>query len=138
MTSVRLRPSRSAIEPENSNRLAMTTVYALTVHCSQERLASIRSPIDGRATFTAVMSSPTMNRLIEQMSRTPIRRLRLSGEVVAIGGSSQSDLCDSIIVMILSLSYGTARDDHDHRRGGLDRLPVRRHCRHVDPAGQRR
>ena len=43
------------------------------------------SPIDGRATFTTVMSSPTMKRLRQQMSRTPILRLRLSSWMAACG-----------------------------------------------------
>jgi resolvase-like protein len=43
-------------------------------------------PIDGRATSTTVMSSPTRNSAEEQMSRTPIRRLRLSSG--ALGASS--------------------------------------------------
>ncbi len=73
-TNVRLRPSRSAIEPENNSRLASTTVYASTVHWSPERPASSSRPMDGRPTFTAVMSSPTMKRLREQMSRMPVRR----------------------------------------------------------------
>src|SRR5215213_8759431 len=40
----------------------------------------------GRATFTMVMSSPTMKRLMHEMSRTPILRLRLSS-CGAIGAS---------------------------------------------------
>src|SRR3954468_21495853 len=40
-------------------------------------------PIDGRATFTTVMSSPTMNRLNEQISRMPIlpRRVGTDGSI---------------------------------------------------------
>src|SRR5438552_18656717 len=66
--------------------------------------------MDGRATFTAVMSSPTMRRLIEQISRTAIRRLRPSWEVEAIGGSSRLDPYAFRIVMIISRSYETATE----------------------------
>jgi hypothetical protein len=36
MTNVRLRPSRSAVEPDNIKRLAKTRVYASTTHCRPE------------------------------------------------------------------------------------------------------
>src|SRR4051794_31348596 len=68
--STRLRPSRSAVEPASINRLASTTVYASTVHCSPETPACRSPPSDGSATLTAVMSRPTMNRLMQQISRT--------------------------------------------------------------------
>src|SRR3982751_4671541 len=45
--STRLRPSRSAVEPASINRLASTTVYASTVHCSPETPAC-RSPAERR------------------------------------------------------------------------------------------
>ena len=47
--------------------------------------------MEGRATFTTVMSSPTMKRLMQQMSRTPILRLRLSSSISTAGLSG--DCC---------------------------------------------
>src|SRR5262249_17745149 len=67
VTNVRLRPNRSAVEPDSNSRLASTTVYASTVHCSPEIPACNSRPTDGSATFTTVTSSPTMNRLMQQM-----------------------------------------------------------------------
>jgi hypothetical protein len=45
-----------------------------------------------------VTSSPTMRRLIEQMSNTPMRRFRLSS---VGGGTVRRDCSTSIIVKIL-------------------------------------
>jgi hypothetical protein len=69
-TSVRRRPSRSASEPASSSRLATTTVYASTVHCNAATPPPSSRPIAGRATFTAVASSPTISRLTEETTRT--------------------------------------------------------------------
>ena len=77
------------------SRLAITTVYASTVHCSPEMPACSSCPMVGSATFTAVMSSPTMKRLIEQMSRMPILRLRLSWWMAMAASSREQLLTDS-------------------------------------------
>ena len=66
---MRALPSRSAIDPDNISRLASTSVYASIVHCSRETDALRSRRIDGNATFTIVLSSPTINRLIQQMAR---------------------------------------------------------------------
>src|SRR3954469_13611323 len=50
--------------------------------------ASSSRPMDGRATFTTVMSSPTMKRLRQQMSRMPVLR--------------RADSCSSITIMKVS------------------------------------
>src|SRR6478609_9503080 len=72
------RPIRSAVEPENIKRLASTSAYASIVHCSPDTDACSSRPIDGSATFTIVLSRPTMNRLMQQMPSTSRRRRRLS------------------------------------------------------------
>ena len=83
---VRRRPTRSAVEPENISRLASTSVYASIVHCRPDTDECSSRPIDGSATFTIVLSRPTMNRLMQQIARTSIRRWRLSpGRAVHLG-----------------------------------------------------
>ena len=80
------RPTRSAVAPENISRLASTTVYASIVHCRPDTDECSSRPIDGSATFTIVLSRPTMNRLMQQIARTSIRRWRLSpGRAVHLG-----------------------------------------------------
>src|SRR5215212_3430485 len=118
MVSVSLRPKRSAAEPAKSSRLPITTVYALTDHCSQDSWASRWSPIAGRATFTAVTSSPTMKRLIEQMSRTR-RRWR------------RSDTCSFMIVMIIPLSHRRLEDPS--RKVGWGHVAATQDRRHAPP-----
>ena len=72
------RPIRSAVDPANISRLASTSVYASIVHCRPDTGECSSRPIDGSATFTIVLSRPTMNRLMQQIARTSIRRWRLS------------------------------------------------------------
>ena len=77
-------------------------MYASTVHCSPESGASKSRPMEGRATFTMVTSSPTIRRLMEQISRMPMRRRRLispmsGGEVVLIAAD--------ILMIISSLFF---------------------------------
>src|SRR5215469_6459002 len=76
--NVRRRPIRSAVEPDTMNRLASTRVYASMTHCSPDTPARRSRPIDGSATLTIVVSSPTMNRLVQQIARMSTRRARLS------------------------------------------------------------
>src|ERR1700761_778703 len=53
------------------------------VHCRPETDECRSLAIDGRATFTIVLSRPTMNRLMQQMARMSRRRRRVrSGRVV--------------------------------------------------------
>ena len=70
----RRRPTRSAVEPDSIRKLATTSVYASTVHCSPETGAFRSRWIEGSATFTIVASRPTMNRLRQQMASTSLRR----------------------------------------------------------------
>ena len=82
------RPIRSAVDPENIRRLASTSAYASIVHCSPDTDACSSRPIDGSATFTIVLSRPTMNRLMQQMPSTSRRRWRLSsGTAVHLAGT---------------------------------------------------
>jgi hypothetical protein len=53
-------------------RLASTIVYAAIVHCSPATEACSWRPIDGTATLTAVLSSPTMNTAEQQTASTPM------------------------------------------------------------------
>ena len=75
---VRRLPIRSAVDPDSMSRLASTSVYASIVHCSPDTPACRSCPIEGRATFTMVTSSPTMNRLMQQIASTSSRREWLS------------------------------------------------------------
>ena len=50
---------------------------ASTTHCSPESDACRSTRIDGRATFTIVLSMPTISRLMQQMARISIRRPRV-------------------------------------------------------------
>src|SRR5215469_16206704 len=50
-------------------------------HCRPETLACSSRWIDGSATFTTVTSSPTMNRLMQQIASTSIRRDLLSSPI---------------------------------------------------------
>jgi hypothetical protein len=68
--NVRRLPSRSAVEPDSTSSAASTSVYASTVHWSSVTDAPSSRRIDGRARFTIVTSSPTMNRLMQQIAST--------------------------------------------------------------------
>ena len=54
------------------------------VHCRPETEACRSFPMEGRAMLTIVTSRPTIRRLMEQMRRMPMRRLRLSS-LIAVG-----------------------------------------------------
>src|ERR1019366_3084311 len=86
VSKTRRRPRRSAIDPDSISRLARTSVYASTVHCSPVTVVCSSRPIDGRATFTIVLSSPTISRLMQQIARTRRRRARVSSELSAEAG----------------------------------------------------
>ena len=88
-TSTRCSQTRSATS---------TRVYASTVHCRPDSEAWNPRPIEGRATFTMVTSSPTMRRLIEQISRMPMRRRRLSSPITV----GPPLICSELIIIILS------------------------------------
>jgi hypothetical protein len=74
----RRRPIRSAVEPANMSRLASASVKPSTVHCRPETGVCRPLPMAGRAMFTIVLSSPTRNRLRQQMASTSARRPRPS------------------------------------------------------------
>ena len=75
ITNSRLRPSRSAMRPPSSRKPPKTSVYALTTHCRS--VVEKPSPrwIEGRATFTIVASSTTMNWARQTMTSTSQRLL---------------------------------------------------------------
>ncbi|GAA4634950.1 hypothetical protein GCM10023196_078530 [Actinoallomurus vinaceus] len=65
------------------------------IHCRPETEAWRSRWIEGRATFTIVLSRPTMNRLMQQIARIS-RRRRWSGTAVSLGAG---DLSASRLVM---------------------------------------
>jgi hypothetical protein len=54
-------------------------------HCRPETEAFRSRRMAGSAMFTIVLSRPTMNRLMQQMARTSMRRRGLSAGVAAAG-----------------------------------------------------
>jgi len=60
--------------------------------------------MEGRATLTMVTSRPTMSRLIEQISRMPILRLRLSSWMATAGPFT----CRTIIMWSIQISRAVA------------------------------
>ena len=61
MRNMRLRPNRSPRRPPVTSSTANVSVYAWTVHSSEEVVACRLRWIDGSATFTTVLSSMIMN-----------------------------------------------------------------------------
>ena len=57
----RRRPTRSAVEPASTRKLASTRVYASTVHCRPDSEACRSRRIAGSATLTMEMSITTMS-----------------------------------------------------------------------------
>jgi hypothetical protein len=60
-TNTRRRPSRSPSEPAVSRVAASISEYASMTHWRSEKSACSARPMSGRATFTIVMSSSSMN-----------------------------------------------------------------------------
>ncbi len=80
----RRRPTRSAVAPASTRKLASTRVYASTVHCRPDSVACRSRPMAGSATFTMEMSITTTKMLVQQMARTSHRRRRgRAGELMA-------------------------------------------------------
>ena len=83
------------------------------IHCRPDTDECSSRPIDGSATFTIVLSSPTMNRLRQQMARMSRRRWRLrSGRTVHLDRGFRSargfrDACAP--TTIISLQSNPAR-----------------------------
>ena len=69
------RPKMSPSRPPVTSSTAKVSVYALTVHSSEDRDASKLFWIDGRATFTAVLSSMIMKSAKLMAPRVHQRRL---------------------------------------------------------------
>ena len=88
---VRRRPTRSAVEPDRISRLASTSVYASSTHCSEDTEASRSVRSAGSAMFTIVTSSPTMNRLRQQIASTRSRRRWLSSGIGSFLPARSSD-----------------------------------------------
>ncbi|CAM5415001.1 hypothetical protein STENM327S_09424 [Streptomyces tendae] len=70
----RLRPIRSAVEPDSISRAASTSVYASTAHCRPDVLACRSRCMEGRATLRIVLSILTISRLMQQIASTSMRR----------------------------------------------------------------
>ncbi|CAM5377369.1 hypothetical protein SANTM175S_07154 [Streptomyces antimycoticus] len=79
---VRLRPTRSAVDPESIKSAARTRVYASIVHCIPETEACRSLRIEGRATLRTVLSRLTSSRLMQQIASTSMRRRWLSSRMV--------------------------------------------------------
>ncbi len=90
---------------------------ASTLHCRPDTEACRSRRMDGSATFTIVLSSPTMNRLMQQMASTSRRRRRLSsGRAVHLDRGFRS-ACDSRDACVPT---GTAnRPSNPAQRAGL-------------------
>ena len=69
-----LRPKRSPRLPARSRKLAKTSVYASTIHCSALDPAPSSRTNDGSATLTIVPSMPTISRLTHSTARIHQRR----------------------------------------------------------------
>src|SRR5262245_48993493 len=100
---IRRRPYRSAVEPASTRKLASTSVYASTVHCSPDTGASRSRRSAGSATLTMEMSITTTRMLAQQIASTRSRRRWLSsvisvrsGQVVGADGSRQHPLYATI------------------------------------------
>ena len=76
--NMRRRPYRSAVAPESISSPASTRTYASTVHWRPDIDAPRSRPIEGSATLTIVLSSPTMNKLMQQVARMTARRRGLT------------------------------------------------------------
>ena len=100
------RPSRSAVEPDRTRRLASTSVYASTTHCSPDTEACSSRWIDGSATFTIVLSRPTMTRLMQQIARMS-SRLRRLGSVTTPSGINDSLLAKIQLTLLGSNAWST-------------------------------
>ena len=105
----RRRPSRSPIDPDSISRLASTSVYASTVHCRPATVACSSRPIDGSATFTIVLSRPTINRLMQQIARISWRRLR---EGSGVGGAPLRPTATPLGSVLMSLTSGRRARGH--------------------------
>ena len=62
-----------AVDPARIKRLARTSVYASMIHCGPDRDVCRSARSDGSAMFTIVLSSPTMNKLMQQIARMSMR-----------------------------------------------------------------
>ncbi|GAA3567682.1 hypothetical protein GCM10022419_055620 [Nonomuraea rosea] len=63
------------------------------IHCRPETEAFRSRRMAGSAMFTIVLSRPTMNRLMQQMARTSIRRRGLSTEADEGGAGARLVIC---------------------------------------------
>ncbi|GAA3155620.1 hypothetical protein GCM10020001_094420 [Nonomuraea salmonea] len=70
------------------------------IHCRPETEAFRSRRMEGSAMFTIVLSRPTMNRLMQQMARTSIRRRRPSA-----GGAAAAEVDRSVIGIKRLYSY---------------------------------
>jgi hypothetical protein len=70
--------------------------------------------MDGRATFTTVMSSPTMKRLRAQMKRTPSLRRRLSSSTAT--AACAGDLLSPCTFRFISIMESSIPGSVKHTR----------------------
>ena len=76
MTKISRRPYASATLPPISISAANVSAYPVTIHCSDDRSVPRSRWIDGRATFTTVLSSMIMKRPKE--TAASVNHLRVS------------------------------------------------------------
>jgi hypothetical protein len=86
----RRRPTRSAVDPASTRKLASTRVYASTVHCKPATEACRSRRMAGSATLTIEMSITTTAMLAQQIASTRDRRRWLgSGMRVPSAGAAR-------------------------------------------------
>src|ERR1700729_3484980 len=93
--NIRRRPKMSPNRPPVTSSTANVNVYALTVHSSEDRVAWRSRWIEGRATFTTVLSSMIMNSAKHIAPR--VIRLR-SEHSLCQGGSDPFGSADGNVV----------------------------------------
>src|SRR5439155_21606713 len=123
------RPKMSTMRPPVTSSTANVSVYAFTVHSSDERLAPRSFWIDGSATFTTVLSSMIMNSAKHMAAsvhhlRLPSFRRRRSGIRVLSRGLRGAQSGDVL-----------ARDDGGEGGCEVGALLVRERADEVGDAG---
>src|SRR5205085_2541039 len=125
----RLRPSRSPARPPSRRKPPKTSVYALTIHCRlpSERWRSLW--IEGRATFTIVASSTTMNCARQIRTRTTqglVACLRTAAPSFtrgnfSLGAGIVADTCaERKFAMYAMFCYPRAREPGDGGPSGAE------------------
>jgi hypothetical protein len=125
---MRLRPKRSEVEPASIRRLATTSVYASSTHCSPERFARRSRWIAGRATLTMVTSMPTSSKLMQHIDRIKCWWLDALRGLDTIN----APLCDDLLVDVVVFDHATPGNRHKKTIGSLRMDQARRGCGGAD------